>query len=133
MKNTRQRDTDVEMAIRRDIHARGLRYRVDKALPGVTRGRPDIVFSTEKVAVFVDGCFWHRCPIHGSNPKENGAWWKAKLDANVERDRRHERELASAGWHVLRFWEHEDAGAAADEIERIVLKRRAELRPTGPS
>lgn len=127
MKNTRRRDTDVEVAIRRRLHARGLRYRVDAAIPGVTRARPDIVFPRERVAVFIDGCFWHRCPIHGTEPNANRQWWKEKLDANVARDRRHDYELAAAGWHVLRLWEHEDVVAAADAIAHAVIKRRGGL------
>ena len=124
MENTRRRDTPVELEIRRILHGRGLRYRVDCPVAGVTRARPDLVFPTEKVAVFVDGCFWHSCPVHGSQPVANADWWRAKLAANVERDRRHDRELRDAGWVVLRFWEHDDPTKAADEIEATVRRRR---------
>jgi len=123
MRNTPQRDTRFEIRVRRQLHAKGLRYRVDLAIPGVTRGRPDIVFRREQVAVFLDGCFWHSCPLHGSTPLANREWWLAKLRANVERDRRHDRELIAAGWTVRRFWEHEDAAAVAAEIKRIVVDR----------
>jgi DNA mismatch endonuclease (patch repair protein) len=126
MKNTAQRDTPAELALRRELHRRGFRYRVDKSIPGVTRSRPDIVFVTERVAVFVDGCFWHSCPDHATVPKENGKWWIAKLSANVERDRRHDRELLDAGWNVLRIWEHEDPLEAAELVERAVLATSAE-------
>lgn len=126
MKATPRRDTSVEMAIRREIHSRGLRYRVDESLRPVTRGRPDIVFPTEKVAVFIDGCFWHGCPEHGSIPDSNSEWWEEKLQANVERDERHTEELEGAGWTVLRIWEHREVTEAADEIERVVRQERGQ-------
>jgi DNA mismatch endonuclease (patch repair protein) len=117
MENTPQRDTPAEMALRRELFRRGLRYRVDLPIRGVTRARPDIAFPKQKLAVFVDGCFWHSCPEHGTMPKRNRKWWAAKLAANVERDRRHERELAEAGWTTVRVWEHEDPSGAADRVE----------------
>lgn len=120
METTRQKDTPAEMALRRELHRRGLRYRVDLAILGVTRAHPDIVFTKRKVAVFVDGCFWHSCPEHATTPKSNEQWWTDKLAANVERDRRHDRELTEAGWQVLRFWEHEDPLIAADRVEEVV-------------
>ena len=109
--------TAPEMAIRRELHRRGLRYRVNLTLSKIGRIRPDIVFTRVRVAVFVDGCFWHRCPEHGSSPKTNADWWRRKLDNNVERDRTTDTVLAKAGWTVIRIWEHEDAIAAADRIE----------------
>jgi len=112
------------MELRRELYRRGFRYRVDVSVPGVTRGRPDLLFPTEKAAVFVDGCFWHSCPIHGTAPKTNGQWWQEKLAANMERDRRHDRELTESGWLVLRFWEHEDASDAADVVVRSLESRR---------
>lgn len=124
MRNTGQRDTPAELEVRRVLHARGLRYRVDQPIPGVTRARPDIVFPTERVAVFVDGCFWHACPTHGSLPKTNRGWWRRKLEANVERDGRHDRDLEKDDWVVLRFWEHEDAAEVADRVEKAVVGRR---------
>jgi DNA mismatch endonuclease (patch repair protein) len=85
----------------------GLRYRVDQqVIPGLGR-RADIVFRRAKVAVFVDGCFWHQCPEHGSLPKSNADWWREKLDRNVQRDRDTDDRLARAGWKVMRIWEHE--------------------------
>jgi DNA mismatch endonuclease (patch repair protein) len=84
-----------------------MRFRKHLApLPGL-RCRPDIVFTRRHLAVFVDGCFWHRCPEHGSEPKANGDWWRRKLDANVARDRRNDAMLTAAGWTVLRLWTHE--------------------------
>lgn len=127
MQNTAQRDTPAEMELRRELHRRGFRYRVDTSIPGVTRGRPDLVFLSEKVAVFVDGCFWHSCPEHATVPKENREWWVEKLEGNVERDRRHDRELTETGWAVLRFWEHEDLLEAADQVERAVKSKRASV------
>ena len=115
-----RRDTTPEMAIRREIHRRGLRYRVDAPLPGMARRRADILFTRAKVAVFVDGCFWHGCPIHGTQPKNNGSWWHTKLEGNQARDRDTNARLQAEGWTVLRFWEHEDFFEAADAIEDAV-------------
>ena len=127
MANTRQRDTPAEMGLRRELHRRGFRYRVDLPVPGVSRARPDIVFPRQKVAVFVDGCFWHSCPEHGTMPKKNREWWQAKLAANVERDRRHDEDLEAAGWTVVRVWEHEDVHEAADRVVRELERLRSEL------
>lgn len=110
------RDTKPELALRRELHRLGLRYRVGTApLPGLRR-RADVVFTRRRIAVFVDGCFWHRCPDHGTQPKNNPNWWRAKLDRNVERDRHTDAALLAAGWHVVRVWEHEDPSAAAAAI-----------------
>lgn len=121
MKHQRVTGTAPELAVRRLLHARGLRYRVDfkLPLPGVRR-RSDVAFPRLRVAVFVDGCMWHRCPSHGTQPKANADWWRAKLDANVERDRDTDRRLAEAGWTVVRAWEHEDPAAVADRVEAAV-------------
>jgi len=124
---TRQRDTAAEIVLRRTLHAAGLRYRVDQSvLPG-TRRRADLVFSSKRVAVFVDGCFWHSCPIHGTQPKANGSWWLDKLETNRRRDRDTDRRLAEAGWHVIRVWEHEAPAEAAARIRLTLSARR-----TGP-
>ena len=96
--------TQPELALRQALHASGLRFRVNrKDLPG----RPDLVLSRARLAIFIDGCFWHSCPEHGVMPKNNGEWWRAKLASNVERDRRKDRELEDLGWTVLHFWEHQ--------------------------
>ena len=121
MKRQRRRDTAPEQALRSELWRRGLRYRVDVAVFG--RRRVDIVFSRPRVAVFVDGCFWHGCPRHATSPKSNGAWWRDKLDKNVERDRTSDYELGAAGWRVLRVWEHEDPKEAADRIEAAIRCR----------
>lgn len=119
-----RRDTKPELLLRSELHRRGLRFRVDrKVLPGL-RTRPDIVFGPAKVAVFVDGCFWHSCPQHSTVPKNNREWWKVKLEANVARDRRADTALEAEGWEVLRFWEHGGVGVAADQIEAAVRTRR---------
>lgn len=120
MSTTRQRDTPVELALRRALFQLGLRFRVNVSISGITRGRPDIVFPRQRVAIFVDGCFWHGCPDHGTLPNANGDWWQAKLARNIERDRRHEKELAEAGWRVFRVWEHGDVAKASVTIAKAV-------------
>ena len=106
--------TKPELALRRELHRRGLRYRVNH--PGLP-GRPDIALTRARIAVFVDGCFWHRCPDHGTMPRNNRAWWQANLDRNVARDRAKDAALADWGWAVMHVWEHESPAAAADRIE----------------
>lgn len=120
MSRARRRDTEPEMLIRKEAHRRGLRYRVDAAIPGMKRRRADMIFAGPKVAVFVDGCFWHSCPEHISIPRANHEWWVAKLEANQTRDRATDAHLEGLGWRVLRFWEHEDPLAAVDAVERAV-------------
>jgi DNA mismatch endonuclease (patch repair protein) len=120
MQTTRQRDTRAELRLRRELHRRGRRFRVDLApLPGLRR-RADIVFTRQRVAIYVDGCFWHACPAHGTIPRHNREWWVAKLEANERRDRDTDRRLAAAGWRVVRVWEHLSAADAADEVERCL-------------
>ena len=120
---TRRRDTSAEMALRRELHARGLRYRVDyPPLPQLKR-RADIVFTRQRVAIFCDGCFWHGCPDHGTWPKNNADWWREKIEANKRRDADTDARLGAAGWIVLRVWEHEDPRQSADSIERALTKR----------
>ncbi|MBB1517264.1 DNA mismatch endonuclease Vsr [Tessaracoccus sp. MC1679] len=107
--------SEPEMRLRRLLHRRGLRFRVQAPLPG----RPDIAFTRAKIAVFVDGCFWHRCPEHSTAPKNNHDWWEAKLTRNVERDREKDAALQSMGWLAIHVWEHEDAGEAANRITTL--------------
>ena len=123
MKATRRRDTPAELALRSALHRLGLRFRVDTAPLSGVRRRADIVFPSARVAVFVDGCFWHGCPVHGTWPKENVDWWLAKLDANRRRDADTNRELTEAGWCVLRFWEHDDSTTAAAQTYDVVRAR----------
>ncbi|GAA1058524.1 hypothetical protein GCM10017608_25610 [Agromyces luteolus] len=103
----KRRDTTSELAVRQLLHSRGLRYRVDFApVPGLRR-RADIVFTRARIAVFIDGCFWHGCPEHATQPKRNSEYWGPKLAANIARDRDTDRRFEEAGWRVLRYWEHE--------------------------
>lgn len=120
MQANRSRDTGPEMAIRRILHSMGLRYRVDVRPIKEVRRRADIVFGPAKVAVFVDGCFWHCCPQHGSQPATNADYWIPKLERNIERDRETNRVLQRAHWRVIRVWEHQDPMEAALRIRKIV-------------
>ncbi|WP_115163632.1 very short patch repair endonuclease [Kocuria rosea] len=120
MSRQRRRDTKPEMLLRRELHRRGLRYRVDAQLPGLPRRRADVLFTRKKIAVFVDGCFWHACPRHTTIPKNNADWWKAKLEGNSARDRDTDLRLQEIGWTVLRFWEHEDMISAAESVEQHI-------------
>ncbi|WES64629.1 very short patch repair endonuclease [Microbacter sp. GSS18] len=113
----KRRDTSTELAVRRELHARGLRYRVDFAPVPNLRRRADVVFTRARIAVFIDGCFWHGCPVHGTTPKRNADYWGPKLAANVERDRDTDERLQNAGWTVMRFWEHQDPADVASRIE----------------
>jgi DNA mismatch endonuclease (patch repair protein) len=122
MQVTLRRDTPGELALRSALRALGLRYRVDATLPG-TRRRADVAFLGAKVAVFVDGCFWHGCPTHGTWPKANAAWWRQKIEGNRRRDRDTDRRLMRDGWVVLRFWEHEDALRAARVVASALRPR----------
>jgi DNA mismatch endonuclease (patch repair protein) len=124
MRRVRRQDTSSELELRRELHRRGLRYRVHSSVPEVPRVKPDVVFTKHRIAVFVDGCFWHCCPIHGTMPKGNREWWENKLRANVERDLRHEAALRRAGWTVVRIWEHEETEAAATRVECQVVRAR---------
>lgn len=130
MRIARRRDTKPEIDVRRLLHARGLRYRVVSPVPGRPRRTIDIAFTKVKVAVFIDGCFWHSCPEHGTNPTANGGWWFAKFRANVARDEDTTAHLENLGWKVLRFWEHESATSVADAIEAAVSSPRALDRAT---
>ena len=123
MRAIRRRDTGPELEIRSLLHRAGLRYRVDRRIgTGRSAPRPDIVFTKQHVAVFIDGCFWHQCPEHATMPKANHAFWEAKLRRNVERDRENDAALGAMGWTVLRFWEHEDADCVAEVIRRTVTR-----------
>ncbi|MEV7858184.1 very short patch repair endonuclease [Streptomyces hirsutus] len=113
MSRQSSRDTAPEVAVRRILHAAGLRYRVNVPVPGMPRRTIDIAFTKARIAIFLDGCFWHGCPQHATQPKANAAWWRAKLDKNMARDRETSEHLREQGWTVLRFWEHETPAAIA--------------------
>lgn len=130
MQANRRRDTDPELAIRRAAHALGLRYRVDaRPLPSLNR-RADMVFRGAKVAVFVDGCFWHGCPQHGTDAKRNAAFWEAKIARNRARDADTNALLAQAGWTVFRVWEHDDPIEAAARLATMIRRRSPAESPT---
>lgn len=122
MSQLQRRDTRPELAIRRQLHALGLRYRVAYPVPGQRRRTIDIAFPRLMLAVFVDGCFWHGCPTHGTSPRSNKDWWQEKLNANRARDHSTERLLADIGWSFLRFWEHEDPAVVADSVASWVAQ-----------
>lgn len=111
------------MALRRTLHAAGLRYRVDHPVLAGVRRCPDVVFLRARVAVFVDGCFWHSCPQHSVLPKNNADWWATKLQRTVDRDRDTDHRLRAAGWLPLRVWEHEAPESAAARIGAAVRSR----------
>ncbi|MFI6888518.1 very short patch repair endonuclease [Streptosporangium canum] len=125
MRSNKGRDTKPELALRRAVHALGLRYRVAvRPLTGVRR-TADLVFPRLRVAVFLDGCFWHGCPEHHSVAKTNAAYWAEKVRRNRERDAETDLALAEAGWAVIRVWEHEDPVEAAQRVEAVVRAARA--------
>jgi DNA mismatch endonuclease (patch repair protein) len=116
MQGNKGRDTKPEMALRRAVHALGLRYRVSvRPVPHIRR-TADIVFTKTKVAVFMDGCFWHGCPEHHTKSGTNASYWAEKVTRNRERDAETNRLLADAGWTVIRIWEHEDPVDAATRV-----------------
>lgn len=127
MQGCRGRDTSTELALRSAVHALGLRYRVDARPVAVVRRKADLVFSTERLAVFLDGCFWHGCERHYTAPVAHADYWRAKLGDNRRRDRETDLLLAAQGWTVLRIWEHEDPVAAAKRVRDALfrLRRRA--------
>lgn len=124
MSRQKRRDTEPELKLRKVLHGMGFRYRVNASLPGMPRRRADITFTRARVAVFVDGCFWHSCPEHATFPATNRAWWAEKLAANVARDRETDEKLRDLGWTVLRFWEHEDMAAAAHTVAEVTAACR---------
>ena len=123
MLGNKRRDTKPELAVRRLLHASGLRYRVDMRPNSDVRTRADIVFTRQRVAEFIDGCFWHSCPIHATRPRGNADYWLPKLARNAERDVEVAEALRSAGWTVLRFWEHQPAEEATAAIIAEIRSR----------
>lgn len=121
----RRRDTAPELALRRALYRGGLRYRLHRRPIASVRREADVVFPSRRVAVFVDGCWWHGCPAHRSAPSANRDWWSAKFAATRARDRETDRRLAEAGWTVVRVWEHETPESAAVAIGRVVRRSTA--------
>lgn len=130
MKGNRRRDTKPELAVRSALHRLGLRFRCDYPieLEGRRPVRPDVVFTRVKVAVFIDGCYWHACPEHGTSPKSNPSYWAAKLARNVKRDRQTDGALAERGWTVIRAWEHEPIESAAARVASAVEEAQITVR-----
>lgn len=124
MRRQRVRDTRPERALRRELHRLGLRFWVQRAVPPASRVRADIVFPAARVAVFVNGCFWHGCPEHATWPQSNAAFWRAKIEGNIERDARVDAVFEAAGWCSLRVWEHETVGLAAERVGDVVRQRK---------
>lgn len=123
MSRARREHTSPERALRSALHRRGLRFRVQRPLPFDRRRKADIAFAGARVAVFVDGCFWHSCPEHATFPKANEQFWREKLQRNRQRDAETDAELAAAGWLAIRVWEHEDPVEAAARIAAAVTAR----------
>ncbi|MFF2436167.1 very short patch repair endonuclease [Streptomyces sp. NPDC058107] len=128
MSRQARRDTTPEVAVRKLLHAAGYRYRINERVPGMSRRTIDIAFTRAKVAVMIDGCFWHGCPEHATQPKANSEWWRVKLDRNMARDVETTEHLVAAGWTVLRFWEHEDPSQVADRVATAVDRKQATQR-----
>lgn len=120
MRRQGRQDTGPEIELRRELHRRGLRFRLHLSVVPGTRRSVDIVFPKARVAVDVRGCWWHRCPEHASRPAANAAWWDSKLESNARRDADTEARLAGAGWTTIVVWEHEPPAAAADRVEAAV-------------
>ncbi|MFJ1868923.1 very short patch repair endonuclease [Streptomyces sp. NPDC088097] len=132
MSRQKSRDTAVEVALRKALHAAGARYRIHRRPVKGVRREADIVFGPARVAVFVDGCFWHGCPEHATWPKNNAEFWRGKIEGNRRRDGDTDARLAESGWLALRVWEHEDADGAAARILAVVAARRPTGAPKPP-
>ena len=125
MAKVRQKGTDAEIALRRELYRRGLRYRIDYEVLKKPRRVADVAFPGLRIAVFVDGCFWHGCPEHATWPKQKAEFWRAKILANQARDRNTDARLRADGWKVVRVWAHETPEEAAARIARVVRRRKA--------
>lgn len=128
MSRQARRDTAPEVAVRKLLHASGYRYRLNERVPHMSRRTIDIAFTRSKVAVFLDGCFWHGCPDHATQPKANAEWWRQKLDKNMARDAETTAHLVAEGWTVLRFWEHQSPAQVADVVADAVDRERSARR-----
>lgn len=131
MSRQRRRDTAPEITIRQRLHAQGYRYRVAWPIPGLRRRTVDIAFTRARVAVFIDGCFWHSCPQHKTSPAANSDWWAKKLETNRLRDSETNAHLETLGWCVLRIWEHESPADAVARIAGLLSERRPVFPDSG--
>lgn len=123
MSRQRTKDTAPEVMLRRELHRRGRRFRVHMRPEPTLKRTPDIVFTGARVVIFVDGCFWHSCPEHGTRPKANAEWWAAKLESNRARDRDTDERFRELGWIVVHVWEHMGDREAADLVEQFLRTR----------
>ncbi|QCW81038.1 very short patch repair endonuclease [Methylotuvimicrobium buryatense] len=128
MKKIRQTGTKAEMALRKALQRSGLRYRVNYQVLKKPRRIADVAFTKLKIAIFVDGCFWHGCPEHASWPKSNAEFWQHKIEANRARDADTDAKLKEIGWTVIRVWEHECPEMAADKINAVIDVKRSEAK-----
>ncbi|WP_116199453.1 very short patch repair endonuclease [Amycolatopsis circi] len=124
MSKQKSRNTGIEIALRKILHAAGFRYRVHRRPVKGVRREADLVFGPSRVAVFVDGCFWHGCPEHGTWPKNNADYWRTKIETNRRRDANTDQLLLEAGWLSVRIWEHEATDVAASRVIETVQERR---------
>ncbi len=131
MRKQRNKNTSPERQLRSELHRLGLRFRVNRRVAGLKSTTPDVVFPVERVAIFVDGCFWHACPVHQSWPKTNAEFWRTKIEGNSLRDKRNEEFLAASGWLPVRVWEHEEPQIAAARVGELVLARRDRRKQQG--
>lgn len=133
MVKVRQKGTGAEVALRRELYRRGLRYRIDYVVLKRPRRVADVAFPGLKIAIFVDGCFWHGCPKHGTWPKQNAEFWRNKIETNRSRDKDTNVRLEAIGWKAVRVWEHESPVMATKTISRLVAKAKAERSKSPPS
>ena len=127
MSTLARRDTKPELLLRSELHRRGMRFRVQMKVPGNNRRTVDIAFTRVRLAVYVDGCFWHGCPEHHVRPKANSDWWHWKIERNQARDRDTDKALQSLGWTVIRVWEHVEPRSAADLVAETYSKLNAQV------
>ena len=125
MRRQRTKDTRAELMLRRELHSLGLRYRVHRRPIPSLRCQADVLFGPARIAVMIDGCFWHGCPLHGTWPKSNAVWWRDKIEGNQRKDESTDLALSRAGWTVVRVWEHEDPVEAAQRVACLVHAHRA--------
>ncbi|MDX3100461.1 very short patch repair endonuclease [Nonomuraea angiospora] len=130
MRGNRGKDTEPELALRKLLYQRGLRYRVNAQPLAEIRRKADVVFLADRVAVFVDGCFWHGCPEHYRPSTRNAEFWREKIEGNKARDAETTEQLVAAGWTVIRIWEHEDPAAAADKVGHVITRLRLDAAAT---